>query len=176
MAGPRLLKKEIRVLGLSSQRLRSSETLFVGVVFRGCLWLDGAFSCVLENKQRTFEAKLARAVMSCKQYQQLHAAIFHENEVPLTKTALTRLRQRITLPIIIIAKKKRLDPAEGCVYVEGGSSISLLPYGMSCDRARAIFAVTCARGSRVPEAVRVAELLSAAMIGMRTKQTILRNY
>ena len=154
-----MLKKEIRILGLSSRPIGDSKTLFVGVVFRGSLWLDAVFSCILNAKRRDFLSKLSRAIRNCNQYPQLHALVLREDQFAGGTRVISRLSSGLRLPILAMTQKPSKREAY-CRILIGRRSIPVRPVGTDCDRARAILAVTCRTSSRFPEALRVAELIA----------------
>ena len=156
-----MLKKEIRTLGLSSRPIGRSKVLFVGIVFRGSLWLDGVFSCTLELGRHGFVRQLARAIKTCSQYQQLHALIFLEDRLPFdSNLTVARFSREIKLPIIVIGGNADSEKSGNCLVPVGGRSVAVKLFGIDCSLARAIYAVTCAHNRRIPEATRVAEMLS----------------
>ena len=158
-SGLTLLKKEIRILGLSSRPIGDYETLFVGVVFRGSLWLDAVFSCILDTKQRDFLAKLSRAIRNCHQYPQLHALVLREDLFARPSQMIPRLSRKIGLPILAMTQKPSKRAANRRISA-GGRSISVRPVGTDRDRAREIFVVGSGTSRRFPEALRVAELIT----------------
>jgi endonuclease V-like protein UPF0215 family len=167
-----LLKKEIRILGLSSVAERDGRILILGVVFRGSLWLDGAFKCILEKSPDDYVSALASAIKQSNQYSQLHAVILCESRGTLRRRLDIRsLADKTKLPVIAIVEnrlarnkwKKPPTPERTlklCTIDVQGKTVHLLTRGLTSEVAREIFMVSCAPGSHVPEAVRVAKLLT----------------
>jgi endonuclease V-like protein UPF0215 family len=167
-----LLKKEIRILGLSSAAERDGRVLILGVVFRGSLWLDGAFTCTLERSQHDYVSALASAIKQSNQYSQLHAIILCEGRGAIRSGLDIRaLADKTKLPVIAIVESRlakykwktrsRHERAlKLCTVNMQGKTVHLLTRGLTSEVAREIFMVSCPPGSYVPEAVRVAKLLT----------------
>lgn len=157
-----LLKKEIRILGLSSPSKRTTNVPVVGVVFRGSLWLDGVFTCLLELRHRDYLLDLARAIRQSRQYSQVHAVILSKEElVPCHTINISALSHKIRLPILSVVRKNARCKTKECFPIKvKGRIISVRVQGMSQERTQEIFSIGCAGNHRVPEAVRVADLLA----------------
>lgn len=170
-----MLKREVRILGLSAPNRRLKEIPVIGVVFRGNLWLDGVFTCLLEPDRSNHLSTLARAITRSKQYSQIRAVILsREQLVPGEDIEITKLAQRISLPVISIIRKPH---SRGLRKLQGGKRsktfratryeikfrgrpVSVLAAGISHERTREIFTVGCAVPHILPEAVRVADLIA----------------
>jgi endonuclease V-like protein UPF0215 family len=170
-----LLKREVRILGLSAPSWRRKKTPVIGVVFRGSLWLDGVFTCLLEPHRSNHLSTLVRAITRSKQYSQIRAVILsREQLVPGAHIEITKLAQRINLPVISIIRKPhsrnvrklqsgRHSKTSGATRYEiktRGKPVSVWAAGISHERTCEIFAIGCAVPHRVPEAVRVADLIA----------------
>jgi len=140
-----LLKKEIRILGLSSSSERTKKVPVVGVVFRGSLWLDGVFSCLLEPGRRDYLSDLARSIRKSKQYSQVHAVIIAKKELlPGHHINISVLFRKIRLPVILVMRKD--DPREPrgrCPISVRGRPVYVRVQGMSYERAAEVFSIGC---------------------------------
>jgi endonuclease V-like protein UPF0215 family len=167
-----LLKKEIRVLGLSFAAERDGRVQILGVVFRGSLWLDGAFTCIRERSGHDYVSALASAIKQSSQYSQLRAVILCQGRGAIgSGLDIRALADKTKLPVIAIVEsrlsrykgKTRSTPERTlklCTVNMQGKTVYLLTRGLTSEVAREIFMVSCAPGSHVPEAVRVAKLLT----------------
>ena len=161
-----MIKKEARILGLSAAR-KDHRILVVGVVFRGALWLDGVTSCAIENGTNQ-NSELSRAIKQSKQHSQLHAIILKEQLVPGWKVNITDLARRVKLPVIATTNRHISSAPEKSKGTRGiqrygivinGRQFLVLAVGLSRANAEQVFTVGCTPTSRIPEAVRVANLL-----------------
>lgn len=134
----------------------------MGVVFRGSLWLDGVFTCLLELGRRGYLLDLAGAIRQSRQYSQVHAVILSKEElVPGQSMNISALSHKIRLPVISVVRKNVRCKAKDCFPINvKGRTISVRVQGMGQERTREIFSIGCAGNHRVPEAVRVADLLA----------------
>jgi endonuclease V-like protein UPF0215 family len=164
-----LLKREIRILGLGTGPKRESNIPVVGVVFRGSLWLDGAFACLLEGPHRNHASALAKAIMRTKQYSQLHAVILSERISH--ELDVDALGDKTKLAVIAIvrghaSKNTRKPHSSGAkrlnLYevVMQKKTVNVQVKGLSSEFVRDVFKASCAPGHHIPEAVRVANLLA----------------
>ena len=175
-----MLKREIRILGISAPTTvpRKSQSIpTVGVVYRGNLWLDGVFTCLLRPDDRDYLSTLARAIVQSKQYSQIRAAILsREQLIPGTRADITALAHRIKLPALAIAERtharsarrrehKRSSKAARYMIKIQGKPVWVWASGLTQDRAREIFSLGCAEKHNVPEAVRVADLIARQIAG-----------
>lgn len=157
-----MLKKEIRILGLSSSSNRRKKVPVVGVVFRGSSWLDGVFTCILEPGRRDYLSDLARAIMQSRQYSQVHAVILsREDLVAGTRINVSALAHKVSLPVISLIERSNPRRAKGhYLFAMRGRPILVRAAGISYARTREVFSIGCAGNHRIPEAVRVADLMT----------------
>lgn len=166
-----MLKKEVRILGLSATPGKKKQTLVIGVVFRGNLWLDGMVTCLLELNKHDHFSGISRVIMQSKQYSQLRAVILsREQLIPGEKIQITDLARRIKLPVICLIREPRgratitrgkgLSNAKRYDFVVNGQRVHVLAAGLSHEAAQEIFSVACTRNRKIPEAVRVADLIA----------------
>jgi endonuclease V-like protein UPF0215 family len=170
-----LLKKEARILGISTPIKELHRAPLIGVVFRGNLWLDGLTTCWLRPRGNHL-IQLTQAILQTKQYSQIHAVIFsREKLTPYVRIDLADLSRRIRLPVIAIVKKNksrkrnalRVKPSirhatetENFDIEVNGRSISVKAVGINREATRELFEVTCADNCGIPEAVRIADLIA----------------
>lgn len=165
-AGPQLLKREIRILGLSAPTKIGKEIVVVGVVFRGSLWLDGAFISVLRPKEP--DRVLAHAIKNCKQYSQLHAVLLTKDaSIPSNRINIRKLSHSIGLPIISIHRNRQRKTRNAFQISAPGRPILASVVGMTPKQTKQILAVSCAGRKRIPEALRVAEIIATGLSKLR---------
>jgi endonuclease V-like protein UPF0215 family len=170
-----LIKKEARILGLSAPTGKLKQTPVVGVVFRGNLWLDGILVCQIQPDRPDCLSTLVRAIVQSRQYSQIHAVILsREKLVSGIRTDILGLSRKINLPVVSISREtaqqrtnshqnERPSSRSKVEYFSvkvAGASVCLKTAGISPQEAREIFVVACANGRRIPEAVRVADLVA----------------
>jgi endonuclease V-like protein UPF0215 family len=161
-----LLKKETRILGLSATPRLKGGPIVVGAIFRGSSWLDGILTCTLRPERGRETLTLSRAIMRSRQYPQLHAVIISSDQSVLRENHITELTRRLKLPVILLLKrasvKKRIHPLGGKQYDLNinGERLHVSAKGISCQKIQELFNVGCAPDSHVPEAVRVADLIT----------------
>jgi len=163
-----LLKKEARILGLSTATNRSGKTLVVGVVFRGSSWLDGILTCSLDAENTRHPSRIARAIMKSRQYSQLHAVILsREQIVPGRDIDIAQLARRLKLPVIAITKKrapmKKTEKTLKANYYDfelNGERLYTLATGISHEKTQEVFFIGSTPKSCIPEAARVADLIA----------------
>lgn len=156
--------------------------IIVGVVFRGNLWLDGMITCRLESNQADYLPLLTREVIHSKQYSQLRVVILSKQfNAQLKKIDIAALANSIKLPVIsIVQRKQKLvsETAKGHASKEHGlhkfkahgGAVFVRVAGIDVDRARQVFEVGRMEPYRVPEAVRVADLIAkCAHIAIRKR-------
>ncbi len=164
-----MLKKEVRILGLSTTAKRKGTTLVVGVVFRGSYWLDGILTCSLELGKRDHVSQISKAIMKSRQYSQLHAVILSTKRIaPGWDIDITDLARRIKLPIISLVKKnraamkkrKKLLRANYYHLVINEKRLFVLAKGSGLEMIQELVTIACTPKSSIPEAVRVANLIA----------------
>ncbi len=166
--GKRVVKKEVRILGLGATAVIKNRTVVIGVVFRGNLWLDGMVATSLDLKKQDHISIVSRLITRSKQYSQLRAVILSKQLFPNEKIRITDLARSIKLPVIRIIGKTRgsatysRDMSNGNRYdlVVDGKHVSVLATGLSPQGAKEIFSIACATNRKIPEAVRVAGLIA----------------
>lgn len=166
------MKKESRILGISASETIGKQIAVIGVVFRGNQWLDGIMVCHLRPLNPDNVSTLARAIIKCKQYSQIHAVILaSERFSPRTHIDVTALSNVINRPIIMIVgsrsrqigknQKRSRSTLPNYYRVKlSGKSLSVLATKLSFTETSEILSLACVKGSIMPEAVRVAQLIA----------------
>ena len=161
-----MLKRETRTLGLSDTTIRD-RTIVIGVVFRGSLWLDGVVTANLNTASHDYDREISRAIKSSKQHPQLYAIII-SHHLSLNRKISTRdLAKRLTLPVIAIAGSaggSRTGPPLRAPKTFGivvdGKHLEVTAAGVGRAECQRLYEIGCTRGSKTPEAVRVADLMA----------------
>lgn len=161
-----MLKKEIRILGLAATDLRRERRL-VGIIFRGNLWLDGILTCSFDT-HTDYISDIAQTILKSRQYSQVRVAISHENLLPKGIQDLRKLTFKTHIPTISIIKPKNHSHSTTTksryLRIERGRHKAIVQT-LELDKqvAREIFLVGCRENSLIPEALRIAELITTAL-------------
>jgi endonuclease V-like protein UPF0215 family len=147
----------------------------IGIVFRGSLWFDGILTCQIHPDEPDCLSSLVRAIVRSRQYSQIHAAILSREDLMFgIRIDISDLSRRINLPVISIIRdsahqknphhqnEQRSSRSENNFFSIGiaGGLVTVRAAGIGLQEAREIFAVACASGQRIPEAVRVAKIVA----------------
>ena len=167
-----MLKREIRILGLSAAE-KKFGFLAVGVVYRGSLWLDGVVSGITKDREERVSL-VSRIIKDCKQYSQLHAVILATEEI-IPNNALSELFSEVKIPLIMILRHQasRPKPSPHTSYTHVRVNKNLVPVftvGVTGEDAEKLFAICCNPSSKIPEAVRVAELIVGRATSLARKR------
>jgi endonuclease V-like protein UPF0215 family len=157
-----LLKKETRILGLSSPRKTHLKPI-VGAIFRGSLWLDAIVTHLPGKSVEDDVPRLAAALKKAKQYSQIHVAIFSREDILKHRYQdYKRLSELVKFPVFAISKKPlgRSSRSEFVRIQRGEGRIMLWINDYSPDQAKELYTLGCTNGQSTPEAVRVAELIA----------------
>ncbi|MGD0176208.1 MAG: DUF99 family protein [Candidatus Bathyarchaeia archaeon] len=163
-----MLKKEARILGISTTAHRNGTALVVGAVFRGRSWLDGVLTCWIESETARPLSKISRTIMSSRQYSQLHAVILAKEQIVSDlEINITELARRVKLPVISIIKKRAATKGSKKPFRTNhyelevnGERLQVLAKGISREKTQELFALTSTPKSSIPEAARVADLIA----------------
>lgn len=167
-----MLKKGIRILGLTATPEQNRRMHFVGAVMRGSMWLDAAFVCTIDKGHRNFAPPLARSIMQTKQFPQLHAVITSGEYCNGHYAEIVSLADKIKLPVMALVERGTPKPTRNLTSKETRGALKSYTLKMNnrevCVRtarisqgaAYEIFKVSCPPGGHVPEAVRVAKVLA----------------
>jgi endonuclease V-like protein UPF0215 family len=172
-----MLKKEVRILGISApvSRKRSKTIPIVGVVYRGNLWLDGVLTCLLKARAPNHLATLASTITHSKHYSQIRAVILSRHKlIQKADIDIAGLSRMLRLPVLSIVgthdvrestRQQRKGTSKSVrlnryTITIGGASVRVASAGLTHNQACEIFAVGCAEGHSIPEAVRVADLIA----------------
>ena len=164
-----MLKKELRILGLAATDL-GHERRLVGIIFRGNLWLDGILTCSFDT-HTDYISDIAQAILKSRQYSQVRVAISRENLLPKGIQDLRKLNLKTHLPTISIIKPKshshstttKSRPARYLHIQRGRRKVIVQTLELDKEFAREIFLIGCRDNSLIPEAMRIAELVTAAL-------------
>ena len=162
-----MLKKETRILGISTTLPLKAGIVIVGTIFRGSSWLDGILTCTLGLKNDHRMLQLSGEIISSRQYSQLHAVIISKNQTVLQRdNQIAELARRLKLPVIILLERASVEMRNHSrgvneYYLDiNGEQLRLFAKGVGIKEIRELFTVCCVQNSCVPEAVRVADLIT----------------
>lgn len=147
----REVKAEIRVLGLEAAFVRRGYTDFIGVVFRGNLWLDGVLRRRLRDGGSDATKKLAKSIRESPHFGQLRVVVIQDSpEMRRTKVQVGELHELTGLPMIMLSEDAR----------------GFRAYGLDDTTVLKILRRT--RGPEaLPEALRVARILARGLSAYR---------
>jgi endonuclease V-like protein UPF0215 family len=159
-----LLKREIRILGLSGAPI-GHKVIIASVVFRGYLWLDGVATTMIETKARNYNLIISNLIKNSKQYSQLHAIIISQRLTITRATSIQDLARSVKLPVIAITdshlrggrEKRRSNKFTVTV---SGERVRVAIAGVERKQAEMLYEASCGPACKVPEAVRIADLLA----------------
>ena len=160
-----MLKKETRILGLSSPR-RTRFKPIIGAIFRGSLWLDAIVTYLPPRSKKGYVQGLAATLQGTKQYSQIQAAIFSSEDVLEHKYQdYRRLSELVNFPVFVIIRKRsvKISTNEYVKIQRRKKKIMLWINGYSPQRASALFSLGCTKDESIPEAVISAELVAGAL-------------
>ena len=127
-------------------------------------------ACVMKTKQTNY-ARVASAISGTKQYSQLRAVVLSQQFTNLLRNFDIRvLARRIRLPVISAVQSRQRSPIvrAGRDHEIGdlfeikirGNLVLVHIAGIDIERARQVLEVSCTQFHRIPEAVRVADLIA----------------
>lgn len=169
----RQVKGEIRVLGVAVKPSQGGDTLqVVGVVFRGGRWLDGVMKTTAHGLDLT--DRLVEMIMASPHHPQVRVLLLHEALIEGGASVDPyRLSMGISRPVIFLSKAGGEPEAwEAPVEVdaqrfeldrEAGSQF-VLAIGLRRRTATRVLEVST-RDGMIPEALRVADIVSSAVSG-----------
>lgn len=161
-----MFKKETRILGVSARQTEARRIPVVGVVFRGSLWLDGVITCLIDRRSKDQSSVLAEAIRRSKQYSQVRAVILSREPLfPDASIDIIELARLIKRPVVSMIRrtsgfstKARRKPFSEVRVA--GKPVLVRIAGIDAQVLEELFAVGCVDGSRIPEAARVADLIT----------------
>ena len=159
-----MLKRETRVLGLSCVSVHS-RMIVVSVVFRGAMWLDGVSSSAIEVSEQSFILIASNLIKNCRQFSQLHAILIRLRTVQNREISIQSLARRVKLPVIAITEPGRRLTAENQELNSfdislRGKHVTIFAAGVEKGEAEELYKIGCSPYGMVPEAVRIADLLT----------------
>lgn len=155
----------------------------VGVVFRGNRWLDGIITCLIDSRRHDGVRRLAGTILRCRQYSQIHSVIFSTEWPSIwNPSQFVTLSSKIKLPVIIMVTKttsthhpKRVAGTKppymmattSCRTSMDHESLFLFKTKLNLAEANEILSLTCSKGSAIPEALRVAQLIAERIADLK---------
>lgn len=161
-------KKEIRILGLARSYV-NTELQVVGVILRGNQWVDGILVCSVDPNE-DYISEITQTILKSKQYSQIHAVISRENLLPKVQD-MRKLSLKTRLPMILITQSTihntsaaHLVPQADQTSIEKGKrKIMIRTIGLTADTAHEILLIGCRGTLSIPEALRIAELITIGL-------------
>ena len=158
-----MLKRETRILGLSGTTI-CHKTIIASVVFRGSLWLDGFSTTMIEAKDRNIKLQVANLIKNSKQFSQLHAIIISQRLNLQRAISIHYLARSVKLPVIAIKSQKRSrrgnHRVNKIIIWVSGKHVAATFAGTDRAHAEKLYKISCSPNRELPEAVRVADLLT----------------
>jgi endonuclease V-like protein UPF0215 family len=141
--------------------------IVVSVVFRGPLWLDGVAASVMEARKRNFNLKVSNLIKSSKQYSQLHVILISPRLTRNRQISIQSLARKVRLPVIAIKPYKRPKTRKRSVnnfeISVRGKQVAVMAAGVERDEAERLYRIGCSPYGTIPEAVRIADLLTGEL-------------
>ncbi|HLC96472.1 MAG TPA: DUF99 family protein [Candidatus Nanoarchaeia archaeon] len=174
------MKREIRVMGIDDSpftKFGQGNTLILGTIFRGGLFLDGVVSTTARVDGINATKKLSEMVNRCKFRQHLQALLLDGIAVGgFNVIDIHALYQKTGIPVIVIIRKMpdlprikgilmglgkkgkiRLIEKAGIPIKVGNLYVQFC--GIEIQAVKEILSITCTR-SLIPEPIRVAHLFA----------------
>jgi len=159
-----VLKKETRIIGLSAPRNHRKKIPIIGIVYRGSYWLDGIVTYTLDRADPTYLSGLATAIMTSKQYSQIHAVISSRPHIlPQGFIDFALLAEEINIPVIVVSRARRHTPGKFMKVKSSRNSTSIWTHKQYQEKVNDLFMIGCAGTMNIPEAVRVADLIATQL-------------
>lgn len=171
--GPRIrqVKREIRTLGVVAKRYKTGS-LAVGVIFRGGLYLDGVIKATANSPDIT--NTIVEMIKSSPHYPQIRVIIIHEGLIEEVKVDPSKLYGEVMRPLLLLSDEefsvKEYKASRGTLEVKlGDKTVNVMPFGLGRREAEKILMITTRNGA-LPEPIRVAELISSALLAMEKQK------
>ncbi|MEM2910907.1 MAG: DUF99 family protein [Candidatus Bathyarchaeia archaeon] len=193
----RVIKPEIRVLGVDDGKFKPRTRGFVpvvGVVFRGGYWLDGVMHTKIRVDGVEATNKIASMVLDSPHYKQLRVIMLNGiTFAGFNIVDIKRLNAKTELPVIAVTREKPnfIEVREALenlpkkeerwkavlnagevfeVSVRGNKKekIYMQISGINEEDARKILQLTSTR-SHIPEALRVAHIIASGISALQSK-------
>ncbi|MBN1543988.1 DUF99 family protein [Candidatus Woesearchaeota archaeon] len=183
------MKKEIRVLGIDDSpfdKFRDSYVTVVGVFFRGGSYADGVVSTKVRVDGLNSTSKLAEMVNRSRFRSQLKCVFIDGlNMAGFNVIDIHRLNALIGIPVIVVVRRKPdIDNIKSVLKKLGmdrkirlldkagppvkAGKVFIQCAGMTVEKAAELVKLT-ATHSFIPEPVRVAHLIGAALVNGESK-------
>lgn len=114
-------------------------------------------------KERNYNLEVSHLIKTSKQFSQLHAIIISQRLTFNRAISIQDLARRVKLPVIAITNSHSASRREDrrvnkLAITVGGRHV--VAARVDKDQAEMLYGISCSRGSKVPEAVRIADLLT----------------
>lgn len=140
--------------------MKTSPIPVVGVVFRGSLWLDGIITCAITLDECNPTTQLSSAIIDSRHYTQLRAVILSDHKIGKHELDIETLTSKIRRPIIVLRPVKSTIPMKKYRFQFRGRRLTVRASGTDMNMIKDVFRIGCAPDSPVPEALRVAGLIT----------------
>ena len=161
MSTPRLreIKKEIRVLGLTSWSNSSTGTHeTVGILFRGKRWLDGVLRT--RSSVQDVTEDVVKMITSSNHHPQIRVILLHiELLTDGSQIDPYKLSEETERPVIAIRFEKTLQETQEERARRHRAAFSAITIGISEETAKRVLKAST-RTEKYPEVLRVAKLLN----------------
>ena len=162
-------KREIRILGLALSYLNTGLQL-VGVILRGNQWLDGILVCTVDPNE-DYISEITRTILKSKQYSQIRVVVSRENLLPKGAQDMRKLNLKTRLPMILLTQSKAYTTSTAQIVTQpnrtsiekGKHKIMIHTIGLNARTAREILLIGCRDNLSIPEALRIAELITIGL-------------
>jgi len=178
------LRKEIRVIGFddaSFDKFNDTQTLLIGVVYRGGQFMDGVVSSIIDIDGDNATSVMIQLVQSCKFQPQLRCILLDGIAVGGFNIIDTQqLAEQTGIPVLIVirdypdiqsmhAALKKLEMERKITLlnkagpIEQVNKVYVQRINLSSEEAKEILDITCTH-SHLPEPLRIAHLIGQGIM------------
>ena len=122
--------------------------------------MDGV-TCLLMRDELN-NMKISELVRSSKQFPQLHVLITSQRLAKIRQISKERLAKDVGLPVIAIKSLKQSGESGFDIPVNG-RHVLVSATGLDRAKTETLYRLSCKPPSRVPEAIRIADLLAVTI-------------
>ena len=127
--------------------------------------MDGVATSVMEPRERNFNLKVSNLIRNSKQFSQLHVILISPRLIPNRQISIRGLARRVKLPVIAIIKSRKGSMTgkrdANILDIEvRGKHVVVSAAGVERDEAERLYRIGCSPCGKIPEAVRIADLLA----------------
>ena len=182
-------KKEMRVIGIDDSpfsKFKDKNSLLIGVVMRGGLYVDGILSSSASVDGNDSTGKIIRMINKCKFRPQLQCIFLNGIAVAgFNIIDVKKLNEKTKIPVIVVIRKnpdiekikktlvkikkrnkiKLLDKAGKVIQID---NIFVQLTGIDIEKSRKILKIVCTR-SLIPEPLRLAHIIAAGIVTGESK-------